>query len=509
MDTNVIKKIWNQAKAVKDPHEDEISEAYKFTFPNRDINRADEGETDRKKLFDGTAPDAVSNLVSTILTMLIPQNQQWAHIDVRDELKATVAPDIRKMLDMANKVVFKTIRDSGFYVAISEALLDSVISGTGALTMIENDEGIDFVAVPIHQLFFLDNYKGEVDTVFRSHSLPAQYLIEKYPSTVPDKVKTLAETNPNAKVKILEACLKLPSDKSMMYRVFMQEGLKLLDEKKTPAQLFTVFRFSKTLGSTLGDSPVRQALPHIRVANEATQLIMQQNAFAGLGCWQIDGSESTVNTNNIKLSPGDCITVDSLLQPVPFPGNFQITFQTVEDQRRKINKILYNDHIVPPESSQQMTAFEVQVRQAEFYRKIGPSGLRLEQELLRPMIKNLIKRLQARGELPDFINDGARFEIVVNSAVKKGISMAEIQRDLQILQIVSQLGPEAIAQINVSALARKILRDGDMSPEVILDEQQVQEKLQAQQQSQLLQQATESIQDQPAGQTVPPTGPIV
>ena len=59
----------------------------------------------------------------------------------------------------------------------------------------------------------------------------------------------------------------------------------------------------------------------------------------GLGCWQIDGSESTVNTNNIKLSPGDCITVDSLLQPVPFPGNFQITFQTVEDQRRKISKM--------------------------------------------------------------------------------------------------------------------------------------------------------------------------
>ena len=85
--------------------------------------------------------------------------------------------------------------------------------------------------------------------------------------------------------------------------------------------------------------------------------------------------------------------------------------------------------------------------------------------------------------------------------------MAEIQRDLQILQIISQLGPEAVAQINISALARKILRDGDMSPEVILDEQQVQEKVQAQQQQQLLQQATESIQQQPTGQTVPPTGP--
>jgi len=112
MSETVIKKIFSQAKAARELHEPEISEAYKFTFPNRDIWRVQEGEVDRTKLFDATAADGVQNLVSTILTLLIPQNQQWAHIDVRDEIKPQVAPDVRRMLDMANKVVFKTIRDS-------------------------------------------------------------------------------------------------------------------------------------------------------------------------------------------------------------------------------------------------------------------------------------------------------------------------------------------------------------------------------------------------------------
>ena len=210
----------------------------------------------------------------------------------------------------------------------------------------------------------------------------------------------------------------------------------------------------------------------------------------------------------MKIEPGDVITVDSMLQPIPFPGNFQITFQTVEDQRAKVRTMLFNDAIIPPQESQQMTAFEVQVRQSEFFRRIGPYGLRLEIEFLRPIIKNLIKRLQLRGELPEFINNNQEFEIVVNSAVKKGIGMSEIQRDIQLLQIVSQLGPEAVAQVDIQALARKILRDGDMSPEVVLSEDEVAQKLQAQQQDALLQQATQAIQEQDPRQTIPPQGMI-
>lgn len=512
MDEQIVKSIFSQAKAAREDHEDEISECYKFTFPHRDIWHYKEGgqygaEVDRTKLFDGTAADGVQNLVSTILTMLIPQNQQWAYIDVRDEIKPQVAPDVRRILDLANKVVFKTIRDSNFYVAASEALTDCIIAGTGALSMVETDDGIDFMAIPTHQLYFLDNHKGEVDTVFRQHDMPVRYVIEKYgTSKLPADILKIAEKNPQHKLKILESCLRLPSDKEMMYRVYLEKGMVLLDERKSPAQMFIVFRFGKTLNSTWGNSPVRDALPFIRVANQATQLIMTQASWAGLGAWQVDGSESTVNFANMKISPGDVITVDSPLQPIPFPGAFNITFQAVEMQQQKIKEMLFNDAIIPPQQSQQMTAFEVQVRQAEFYRKIGPAGLRMEQEFLRPLIKNLIKRLQLRGELPEFVNDNQKFEIVVNSAVKKGIAMSEIQRDIQVLQIVSQLGPEAVAQIDIPALARKVIRDGDLSPEVVLDPEVVQERLAQQQQQQFLQQATEQLQAQDPRQNIQPSG---
>ena len=164
MKTEIIQQTYKLAKAAREKHEEEISEAYKFTRPNRDIWRNREAQTDRTKIFDSTAPDSVQNLVSTILNLLIPQNQQWANLSVREDVKEEVASDIKRLLDKANRTVFKTIRDSNFYIAASESLTDAIISGCGAIGMYETETEIEFIGIPTYQLYFLDDYKGELDT---------------------------------------------------------------------------------------------------------------------------------------------------------------------------------------------------------------------------------------------------------------------------------------------------------------------------------------------------------
>ena len=77
-----IAKAFKLAKLERAKHEEEISEAFKYTRPNRDIYQSNNTNVDRTKIYDSTAPDSVSNLVSTILTLLIPQNAQWATINI-------------------------------------------------------------------------------------------------------------------------------------------------------------------------------------------------------------------------------------------------------------------------------------------------------------------------------------------------------------------------------------------------------------------------------------------
>ena len=98
-----IARAFKLAKQERDKHESEISEAYLYTRPNRDIYRKDANQTDRTTIFDSTAPDGVQTLVSTILNLLIPQNQQWATLSVREDLKERVATDVKKALDVANR----------------------------------------------------------------------------------------------------------------------------------------------------------------------------------------------------------------------------------------------------------------------------------------------------------------------------------------------------------------------------------------------------------------------
>ena len=491
MSIEIIKQTFRLAKAAREKHEDEISEAYKFTRPNRDIWRNRESDTDRTKIFDSTAPDSVQNLVSTILNLLIPQNQQWATLSIREDVKEEIASDVKRLLDRANRTVFKTIRDSNFYIAASESLTDAVISGCGAIGLYETDTDIEFIGIPTYQLYFLDDYKGEVDTVFRQPALSAQYIVENY-RNVPDEIKKLAKEAPQKTVTVTESCMRMTGDKEFTYTVMIGKELTPIFQKKMTTQMFVVFRFGRTIGEVWGESPVRMALPHIRTINEAQMLVLQAASYASLGAWQVN-SETSVNFGNVKLQPGSVVTVDQPLSPIPFAGNFAITDATIQDHRQQIRRMLFNDVILPPEQSPTMTATEIQIRQAEFYRRLGPYGLRLEQEFLRPVISNLVKRLQMKGAVPEFVLDRQAFEVIVNSAVKRGIALSEITRDIQILQVVSQLGEQALANINITKLARKILRDGDMSPEVLRDEAEIDLMMEQQQQQQNVQQVAQQI----------------
>ena len=298
----------------------------------------------------------------------------------------------------------------------------------------------------------------------------------------------------------------MPNETDYTYTVQIGKEAQIMETRKMKVPMFTVFRFGKTVGDTWGSSPIRESLPHIRVVNEAQLLFMTSAAYLSMGAWMVS-SDTAVNYSNMRLNPGDVITVDSELKPVPFGGQLNITEATIQDHRTQIRRMLFNDVILPPEESKYQTATEIQTRQAEFYRRLGPYGLRLEAEFLKPVVGNLIIRLQQRGEVEDFVIDGEQFELVVNSAVKRGIALTEIQRDLQLLQIIQQLGPEAMANINTQKLARKVLRDGDFSVEAVRSVSEVEELLQqAQQQQQALQ--LQQVAQQIAGQQPNPNTPV-
>ena len=62
--------------------------------------------------------------------------------------------------------------------------------------------------------------------------------------------------------------------------------------------------------------------------------------------------------------------------------------------------------------------------------------------------------------------------------------------------MISQLGAEATMNVDLTKLARKILRDGDMSPEVLRSEGEIEDMKEQMQQQQTLQQVAQQFVNQ-------------
>ena len=224
-----VKNLLSKAKTARQKHEGEISEAYSYTYPDRDIWNNPDTTVDRNKIYDNTALESVANLTSTVLSLLIPQNQQWAYIDVRSEVKSKIAPDIRRMLDTANKTVFNTLKNSNFYVAAGESITDCIISGTGAICVMNplRGNGMDFMSIPTSQLYFLANYKDDIDVVFREHELSAQSIFERYGDQTPDLLE-IAKKDPEKKMPVLEAVFREVGDSDFCYHVYVGKDMQLV-----------------------------------------------------------------------------------------------------------------------------------------------------------------------------------------------------------------------------------------------------------------------------------------
>ena len=137
----------------------------------------EKGESDRK--FEGVS-GCIGVAIGPAVVMTPLADLDGVPERKTEDIKEEVASDIKRLLDKANRTVFKTIRDSNFYIAASESLTDAIISGCGAIGMYETESEIEFIGIPTYQLYFLDDYKGELDTVFRQHQCTAQFLFETY-----------------------------------------------------------------------------------------------------------------------------------------------------------------------------------------------------------------------------------------------------------------------------------------------------------------------------------------
>jgi hypothetical protein len=154
----------------------------------------------------------------------------------------------------------------------------------------------------------------------------------------------LAKDSPDTMVDVCMATYWLPKEKSWACCYYEETTKHKAYEhplQKTPFVIVT--RASPSAGRAWGSGPAKRALPDVKVANRVVELTLKNAAMAVTGMWQVE-DDGVVNPSNIRITPGAIIPISTGskgLQPLEFPGHFDVSQLLLEELRVNIRRSFY------------------------------------------------------------------------------------------------------------------------------------------------------------------------
>lgn len=449
-------------------------ECYNYAFPQRENvssnNMSDDfGAKKNVHLFDGTAPDAVDQLASSLLSELTPPWARWFGLKAGPELSPEECSQVSETLEKTTEILRQHFEHSNFAVEIHQCYLDLVTAGTACLMFEEAALGestaFRFYAVPLREIALSESPNGKLDTTFRCSDQSIETIKLRFPEAqLSEKILENAARDSAYKLKVIEAVLPRGSKygaSGYNYTAFAYDEYEgsdnalMLREGVFETSPFINFRWLKAPGEVYGRSPVMKALPDIKTANKVVELILKNASISVTGIWQAD-DDGILNPANIKLVPGAIIpkAVGSKgLTPLEAPGKFDISQLVLTDLRNRINHALLADRLAQIEVPN-MTATEVLERSAEMARILGASFGRLQSELLTPLLKRAFHILRRRGDILNFDLDGK----IVDLQYKSPLALAQARKDVATItdwvSMVASFGGEAAAAVDYFETAK-------------------------------------------------------
>ena len=472
-----LEKLVNRYKKAserKQNWEDHWKECYEYAFPLRENVSSFSYETQAgtKKnlcLYDGTAPDAVDQLASSLLSELTPPWAKWFGLRPSNELSPTEQEQVAPILEKASEVMLQNFEHSNFAVEVHQCYLDLVTVGTACLMFEEASIGeataFHFYAVPLREIAIEESSDGKIDTTFRCSKLNLEGLRTRFPEAeIPPFMQERLYQDQDYQVSVIEAVMPRNYNAGACgynYVAFAWdenggfENSFVLKEGVFETSPFINFRWLKASGEIYGRSPVMKALPDIKTANKVVELILKNASISVTGIWQAD-DDGILNPDNIKLVPGAIIpkAVGSKgLTPLSAPGNFDVSQLILSDLRQRINHSLLADRLSQI-ATPNMTATEVLERSAEVARILGATFGRLQSELLTPLLKRAFHILRRRGDIPNFDLDGK----IVDLQYKSPLALAQTRKDItnvsEWVSMLSTFGQEALSAVNFEEASR-------------------------------------------------------
>lgn len=431
MDNALIVRRYDALKADRANVESRWSDIDRYVLPLEQgsfLARADAENAKNwssKEVWDSTAPIGVERLASMFYSGLI--SGRWLGVVFRDS-KVNQDPQAKKWLEDCVDRMFDAIMSSNFPVEMASSVLNWVGYGNTCLTESLVDDGaggwqgLDFCAHAVRDIFFEEDWRGQVYRVYRPLMWHATQIVSKFrdpadpakphPSIPEDIVRQAGESTDSGQKHEVVFCVyprdgarpmsaseraRAPGERPFGFKYVLRRGLVALGEEGGYYEMPTfVGRYWKSANSVWGFGPPLVALPTVKMLNSLMESVV------GAAAKVVDPATLVTERglmSNLRLGPGQYTTVRSLddIAPYESKARFDVSETLLADIRSMIRKYFREDDITLKESPQ-MTATEAGIRDDRLNKLFGPQVRRIYHDVFRPVVQVTFNHMYREGQ---------------------------------------------------------------------------------------------------------------
>ncbi len=522
MEPQLIKQRYDALWAIRKTVEQDWDLIEKFIAPLRGgkffQDQTSEHEIDWRRgrdVFDSTAILAANTLASSIHGALTSPSTRWFSMRFRDE-DLNIEDTAMEWLQECAELVWYALQDSDFNLEINEAYQDLVCFGTSCIIEEAESEiewkGLDFSTLPIREIYFEQDHKGQILNFYRRLQWTPLQLLEKFGDKLPSAIKEKAKLPGQADQKL-----------TVIYAIYPRKGKenaaidKILPAKERPYESKYVLhdtaeqlgdvggyyempaflpRWQKTSGSMWGYGAGTIAISDVMTLN--TMVEQRLTAAAKV----IDPPALVTERgllSDLDLEPGGLTVVRDINGAKPYESGakFDVSSSLIAENRANINRMFLVDRLELKESPA-MTATEVNARYDLMQRLLGPVFGRLQHDLLNPLISRTFNILLRSGRLPDLpeilddFSDELDIEYIgpMGRAQKTDQVQAIIQWATQMTEL-GQFYPETSMLVDAEMMGRELAKALNVPATIIRSAEEVNELLAKKEQAELEQRQIE------------------
>lgn len=492
----IIEKIlyrFSNMKTIRQPYEAIWDECRYYTSPwDIPFNANWQPPNGSAGVYDDTAKNCIRDLVSTFGYALTNQASKWAQFE-SSNTPVNESPEVKAWFDNLEKTFASELNNSNFYKAVDEDYHSLIVYGNSCMLIEKGlskkgEPLLNFQTVPLYQLYWDEDYKGSIDTVYRLYEMNAKNVVDVFGvENVSDTVLDfLGAGNYDEKIQLLHAVeprIVRTMDKDGEYQqrstnmkfgsYFIEYDTgHLLLESGYNEMPYAIARYAKTPGQVYGHGIIMDNIDDIRTINVMRREFLIAGNLATDPALLLTGTSSS----NIKNYPGavNSTTADVKLTRIQDMANFVVTDAVMEGAVRRLEDSLLRTAInIVSSKTKEMTATEVTSLNIEARRILSPVMARYQNEKLVPLSSRVIdiigRNTELLGVTPEALLKSNFVNVFVNqlAIVQKRDEINNMMSAYNTIRPIIEANPTTFDIIDSDEFAKEILRAFDVPTKII------------------------------------------